>query len=165
MRRDEASIDQVAMAIVRSEEAIGHKGFKRIHREQTKACKNRLDKEKNARAGKPLARATAHSTLSDLGAFFIWLAGQLDYKSRISYADADYFSLSKKICTLPRLSAKRLRRRLIRCITCRFRHQPERTLKTQSRYDCICLVIWRVSQMALASLRLKHGDLEQGCVL
>ena len=76
MGRDEASIDQVAKAIVRFEEATGHTDFKKFHREQAKAFKRRLDTEKNVRTGKPLARATVHSTLSALRAFFVWLAGQ-----------------------------------------------------------------------------------------
>src|SRR3954452_11948386 len=46
--------------------------------------------------GKPLARATVHSTLAALRAFFIWLAGQPGYKSKIAYGDADYFNLSEK---------------------------------------------------------------------
>lgn len=95
-RRDEASIDPVAKAIARFEEATGRKDFRQFHREQAKAFKRRLDKERNARTGKPLARATVHSTLSALRAFFIWLAGQPGYKSRIAYADADYFNLSEK---------------------------------------------------------------------
>ena len=39
MRRDEVSIDQVAKAIARFEEASGHKDFKKFHREQAKAFK------------------------------------------------------------------------------------------------------------------------------
>lgn len=42
------------------------------------------------------SRATVHSTLSALRAFFIWLAGQPGYKRRIAYCDADYFNLSEK---------------------------------------------------------------------
>lgn len=95
-RRDEQSVDQVAKALSRFEEATGYKDFKRFHREQAVAFKKRLDGEKNARTGKPLARATVHSTLSALREFFIWLAQQPGYKSRIAYSDADYFNLSEK---------------------------------------------------------------------
>lgn len=35
-------------------------------------------------------------TLNALKQFFIWLAGQPRYRSRISYADAEYFNLSVK---------------------------------------------------------------------
>jgi hypothetical protein len=35
-------------------------------------------------------------SLNALKRFFIWLAGQPGYKSRISYSDAEYFNLSAK---------------------------------------------------------------------
>jgi hypothetical protein len=43
-----------------------------------------------------LSKATLYATLSALKRFFIWLAGQPGYKSRISYSDAEYFNLSVK---------------------------------------------------------------------
>ena len=39
---------------------------------------------------------TLYTTLTVLKRFFIWLAGQPGYKSRISYSDAEYFNLSAK---------------------------------------------------------------------
>ena len=95
-RRDEGSIDAVAKALARFEEANGHKDFKTFHRAQAVAFKHKLDKQPAVRTGKPLSRATVNSTLSALRAFFVWLAGQPGYKSRLSYADADYFNLAEK---------------------------------------------------------------------
>jgi hypothetical protein len=43
-----------------------------------------------------LSKATLYATLSALKRFFIWLAGEPGYKSRISYSDAEYFNLSAK---------------------------------------------------------------------
>jgi len=43
-----------------------------------------------------LSKATLYATLSALKRFFVWLAGQPGYKSRISYSDAEYFNLSAK---------------------------------------------------------------------
>jgi site-specific recombinase XerD len=83
-RRDESSIDAVAKALSRFEEANGHKDFKSFHREQAVAFKRKLDSQTAVRTGKPLSRATVHSTLSALRVFFIWLAGQPGYKSRLS---------------------------------------------------------------------------------
>ncbi len=95
-RRDEGSIDAVAKALARFEEANRHKDFKTFHRTQAVAFKHKLDKQLAVRTGKPLSRATVNSTLSALRAFFVWLAGQPGYKSRLSYADADYFNLAEK---------------------------------------------------------------------
>ena len=96
MRRDEASIDAVAKALSRFEESNRHKDFGRFHREQAVAFKHKLDEQTSVRTGKPLSRATAHSTLSAVKAFFFWLAGQPGYKSKITYDDANYFNLSDK---------------------------------------------------------------------
>jgi site-specific recombinase XerD len=95
-RRDEGSIDAVAKALARFEDANGHKDFKTFHRAQAVAFKQKLDKQPAIRTGKPLSRATVNSILSALRAFFVWLAGQPGYKSRLSYADADYFNLAEK---------------------------------------------------------------------
>src|SRR3546814_8660648 len=95
-RRDEGSIDAMAKALARFEEANGHKDFKTFHRAQAVAFKHKPDKQPAVRTGKPLSRATVNSTLSALRAFFVWLAGQPGYKSRLSYADTDYFNLADK---------------------------------------------------------------------
>ena len=94
-RRNESSVVAVSKALVRFEEANGHKDFKSFHREQAVAFKRKLDQQPAVRTGKPLSRATVHSTLSALRAFFVWLAGQPGYKSRLRYADADYFNLAE----------------------------------------------------------------------
>src|SRR5471030_2884492 len=95
-RRNDASIDGVAKALSRFEESTGHRDFGRFHREQAVAFKRKLDQQLGARSGERLSRATVHSTLSALRSFFIWLADQRGFKSRISYSDADYFNLSEK---------------------------------------------------------------------
>lgn len=105
--RDESSIDQVAKALARFEASTGHKDFRKFHRAQAKAFKRRLDGEKNIRTGRPLARATVHSTLSALRTFFIWLAGRPGYKSKIAYADADYFNLSEKEVRIAKASREK----------------------------------------------------------
>jgi hypothetical protein len=43
-----------------------------------------------------LSKATLCATLTALKRFFIWLAGQPGYKSRISYSNAEYINLSAK---------------------------------------------------------------------
>jgi integrase len=43
-----------------------------------------------------LSKATLYATLTALKRFFVWLAGQPGYKSRLDYSDADYFNLTVK---------------------------------------------------------------------
>jgi type III restriction enzyme len=105
--RDDASIDQVASAIARFEASTGHKDFKKFHRQQAAAFKSRLGKEKNARTRKALSRATVLSILKAVRAFFVWLAGQPGYKSRFTYADADYFNLSDKDVRIAKASREK----------------------------------------------------------
>ena len=164
MRRDEASIDQVAKALARFEDSTGHKEFKRFHREQAKAFKRRLDAEKNVRTGKPLARATVHSTLSALRAFFIWLAGQPGYKSRIAYADADYFNLSEKDVRI----AKARREKPVPTLE-QVQHvlstMPDGTdIERRNRALIALALLTGARGAALASFKMKHIDLAQGCV-
>ncbi len=160
-RRNDASIDAVAKALARFEEANGHKDFKAFHPAQAVAFKNKLDKQLAVRTGKPLSRATVNSTLAILRAFFLWLADKPGYKSRIRYADADYFNLS----------AKDVR------IATAVRHKPFPTLDqvhhvlgtmpTDTEYALrnraliAFALLTGARDGALASFRLKHVDLEQ----
>lgn len=163
-RRDVASIDQVAKALARFEDATGHKDFKRFHREQAVAFKRRLDSEKNVRTDKPLARATVHSTLSALREFFIWLAGQPTYKSKIAYADADYFNLSEKDVRI----AQAYREKPVPTLD-QVHHvlatMPDRAdIEKRNRALIATALLTGARGAALASLKLKHIDLEQRCI-
>lgn len=163
-RRDEASIDAVAKALARFEEANGHKDFKAFRRVQAVAFKRKLDEQPAVRTGKPLSRATVNSTLSALRAFFVWLAGQPGYKSRLSYGDADYFNLAEKEVRIAKAA----------------RHKPFPTLEQvhhviatmpgdsaiaqRNRALVAFTLLTGARDGALASFRLKHVDLAQGRV-
>lgn len=95
-RSDMATVDKAADAILRFERSTKYKPFKRFHIEQAVAFKRHLSNEKNARTGAPLSKATVDSALRMVKAFILWLAGQPGYKSRIAYADAEYFNLNAK---------------------------------------------------------------------
>lgn len=90
--QDVKSLDKVAAALRQFEDSTGAKPFKQFHIEQATRFKAYLDKQRNSRTGKPLSLSTIDATLRQVKAFFIWLAGQPGYKSRISYADAEYFN-------------------------------------------------------------------------
>src|SRR5690348_16539346 len=91
-----AAIDAAAKAIARFEAYTRYKDFKAFHIEQAKAFKHYLAEQRSERNGEPLSKATLYATLMGLKRFFHWLAGQPGYKSRIGYADAEYFNLSAK---------------------------------------------------------------------
>src|SRR5712691_2269069 len=92
----EATLDGVAKAINRFESYTKFRGFKTFHIEQAKGFKASLAEQMSLRTKDRLSKATLYATLTALKRFFIWLAGQPGYKSRVSYSDAEYFNLSTK---------------------------------------------------------------------
>ena len=163
-RRDEASIDMIAKALARFEEANGHKDFRNFRRQQAIAFKRKLDEQHNVRTGKPLSRATVNSTLAALRAFFHWLAGQPGYKSRLQYADADYFNLSEKDVRV----AKAVRHKsfptleqvhhvisLMPCVT---------DIEKRNRALIAFTILTGARIKALSTFKLKHFNLEEGRV-
>jgi site-specific recombinase XerD len=92
----EATLDGVAKALNRFETYTKFRDFKAFHIEQAKSFKASLAEQMSLRTQDRLSKATLYAALTALKRFFIWLAGQPGYKSRISYSDAEYFNLSAK---------------------------------------------------------------------
>lgn len=97
-------------------------------------------------------------------AFFIWLAGQPGYKSRLSYADADYFNLAEKDVRI----AKAERHKAFPSLE-QVHHvigtMPTGTaIELRNRALVAFALLTGARDGALASVRLKHVDLVQGCV-
>lgn len=160
-RRDEGSIDAVAKALARFEEANGHKDFKTFHRAQAVAFKHKLDKQPAVRTGKPLSRATVNSTLSALRAFFVWLAGQPGYKSRLSYADADYFNLAEKDVRIAKAARHKAFPTLEQVHHVIATMPTGNAIELRNRALIAFALLTGARDGALASFRLKHVDLVQ----
>jgi len=164
MRRDEASIDAVAKALSQFEAATDFKDFRKFHRAQAKAFKRKLDTQQNVRTGKPLARATVHSTLSALKAFFIWLAGQPGYKSKIAYADADYFNLSEKDVRIAKATRQKPAPTLDQVHHVLTSMPADSDIEKRNRALIAFAILTGARDGALASLQLKHVNLAEGVV-
>lgn len=93
-RLAEVSVDQVAAALAAFEKSTGCKDFAAFHIEQARKFKRDLASATHHETGKPLAKATINARLMAAKAFFFWLASQPGYRSRIGYADCDYFNPS-----------------------------------------------------------------------
>ena len=89
-------MDAVAKALARFEEDTKFRNFDAFHFEQAVAFKKRLAEQASQVTGQKLSKATLRATLAHLKRFFLWLAGQPGYKSRLRYCDAEYFNLSDK---------------------------------------------------------------------
>lgn len=93
---DEKTTDKVLADIYRFEQSTGFKPFRKFHIEQAMKFKKALKKARSKRTRKPLSLSTIDATLLTLRKFVLWLAGQPGFKSRISYADSDYFRNNRK---------------------------------------------------------------------
>lgn len=163
-RLSETSIDGVAAALHRFEAYTGYRDFRQFHIQQAIGFKRHLAQTKNERTGRPLSKSTMHTTLAALKAFFQWLAGRPGYKSRLSYADAEYFNLTDKEVR----EAKAYGERPVPTID-QVRHvvqsMPVDTeVELRNRALVAFALLSGARDSALASFKLKHVDLDSGRV-
>jgi integrase len=126
--------------------------------------KRHLESERNQRTGKPLSLATIDGTLRVVKAFFIWLAGQSGYKSRISYSDAEYFNLNAKDARVAHADRDIPYPTMEQCHHA-FSMMPEVTdLNRRNKALFAFLMLTAARDGAIASLRLKRINLAQQCV-
>jgi integrase len=162
-RHSEPTVDAAAKALSRFEEYHRHKSFKAFHFEQAVAFKRHLAEQTGRRSGEKLSKATLHATLTQLRQFFFWLAGQPGYKARVHYFDADYFNLSEKDTRIATAQRERKAPTL---------EQVKHVIETMPSWNEIerrnrALVAFTLltgaRDSAIASMKLKHLDLKEGC--
>jgi len=160
----EATVDATAKALSRFEEWNRHKGFHVFHREQAVAFKRHLAEQTGRRSGEKLSKATVHATLTQLRHFFFWLADQPGYKSRIQHSDADYFNLSSKDARIATAHTSRKVPTLEQV-----RHVIEtmpngNEIERRNRALVAFTLLTGARDAAIASMKLKHVDLNEACV-
>jgi integrase len=160
----EATLDGVAKALSRFESYTRFRDFKAFRIEQAQGFKANLADQMNVRTKDRLSKATLYATLSALKKFFIWLAGQPGYKSKISYSDAEYFNLSAKETRVAKA------RRDARVPTLeQIRHviqtMPAGTeIERRDRALVAFTILTGARDGAIASLKLKHVNVSEGQV-
>jgi len=163
-RQNESSVDAVAKSISRFESYTKYRDFRAFHFEQAVGFKNYLAKQVNQQTGEKLSKATLHSTLGQLKAFFQWLAMQTGYKSRINYTDTEYFNLSEKEARI----ATARREKPVPTVE-QIKHVIE-TMPKQSVIDrrnrslIAFTLLTGARDSAIASMKLKHVDIVGGSV-
>jgi integrase len=158
-RLSEHSVDQAAAAIAAFETATNYRDFRKFHIEQARRFKRVLDEQVNRKTGKPLAKATIHARLMALKAFFQWLADQPGYRSRIAYADSEYFNPSANDGRIARTTREREAptREQIRQV---LEAMPSGTpIERRDRALIAFAILTGARDNALASLKLKHVDM------
>ncbi|CAN5475081.1 hypothetical protein BH11PSE7_BH11PSE7_00120 [soil metagenome] len=163
-RYSEATVDAVAKALARFEVDTKYRDFKKFHSDLAVAFKRHLAEQTAQRSGEKLSKATLHSTLASLKAFFHWLAGQPGYKSRLQYSDADYFNLSEK-----EVRVATARRDQVGPTVEQVKHaialMPVSSLmEKRDRALMAFTLLTGARDSAIASMKLKHVDLVEGSV-
>jgi integrase len=162
--RDESSVDAAASAIERFEDYVKRRDFRSFHIEQARGFKAQLVAATNARTGKPLSASTVHSTLAALKGFFIWLADQRGYASRIKYADAEYFNppdnlsriaTARRFKSCPTLAQVRL---MINAVP------NETDINRRDRALLAFSILSGARDKAIISFRLKHIDIARSLI-
>lgn len=163
-RHSEATVDAAAKALNRFEVYTKFRDFKAFHFEQAVAFKKHLAEQKGKQSGEKLSKSTLHSTLTQLKRFFQWLALQPGYKSRIQYADAEYFNLSEKdtrIATAKRHQESPTMEQIKHVIS---KMSTETEIERRNRALVAFTLLTGARDSAIASLKLKHVDLIEECV-
>src|SRR5262249_55782927 len=123
-----------------------------------------LAEQTNVRTSKPLSKATIFSTLAALRAFFVWLAGEPGYRSRLSYSDADYFNMSEREARIARTRLDKPApsleqvRRVIEIMP------ANGAIQLRDRALVAFILLTGARDGAVATLKLKHVNLAQGCI-
>lgn len=160
----EATVDATAKALSRFEEWNRYKSFQAFHHEQAVAFKKHLAEQTGQRSGEKLSKATVHATLAQLRQFFFWLADQPGYKSRIQHSDTEYFNLSSKDARIATAHTSRKAPTLeqVRRVIEMMPKGSEIERRNQALVAFALLTGAR--DAAIASMKLKHVDLKEGCV-
>jgi integrase len=160
----ESSVDAAAKAIARFEAHTRWKGFEAFHFEQAIAFKRQLAAQVGHRSGEPLSKATLRHTLAALKAFFEWLSGQSGFRQRITYSDASYFNLSLKDGTVAR-AGREERVPTLEQVYLVLNSMPQTTEVDRRNRALVALAAIAAPRAdALASMRLRHIDVEAGCI-
>ena len=161
-RLSEHSIDAAAAALSKFEEYTRYRDFKRFHIKSAVGFKHKLADQVSQRTGERLSSSTLFATLNALRAFFHWLAGQPGYRSRLTHADADYFALSERETRIAKATRERpvptieQIRHVVRAMPC------ESDVELRNRALIAFTLLSGARDGAIASLKLKHVDVEEG---
>ena len=163
-RQAPQSVDAAAAALARFEVSNGCKEFGKFHRAQAVAFKRKLDEQNALHSGARLSRATVNAILRQLRAFFIWLAMQPGYKTKISYSDADYFNLSDNDVRIANAKRERPVPSLEQMHHTLTRMPTATSIELRDRALVALAMLTGARDAALVSLQLKHIDCAE-CVI
>ena len=155
----EKTLDTDLAAIHDFEVYTRFRDFKKFHIRQAQGYKDHLRDQINARTGEPLSAATIYSRLNALKAFLKWLADKPGYKSRIAYADADYFSPDRRETAIAK-AHRETRAPTLEQIRRVLQSMPHSTdIERRNRALVAFTILSGARVKAIASLQLCHVDI------
>ncbi len=158
------TIDMIARDIADFETFTGGLDFKRFNSSSALGYKKQLLKRVGSKGRERLSYSTIYSTLRNLRCFFFWLADQSGYKSRLRHADSQYFNLSRKESAAAKVSRQQPVPSLDEVLTA-FDAMPDGSdIERRDRAIIALIAITGSRDDAVASMRLKHVDLEKGVI-
>jgi site-specific recombinase XerC len=163
-RMNPSSVDQVAAAIAQFEDTTGHRDFAAFHFEQARKFKRVLVESTNPATGVGLAKATIYSRLMAVKAFFVWLAGQSGYKSRLTYSDMDYFNPSNNDGRIARAIRERPAPTLEQIRHALSAMPAESDIERRDRAVIAFAILSGARDDAIASMLVRHVDLDRRTV-
>ncbi|CUH65737.1 site-specific tyrosine recombinase XerC [Thalassovita gelatinovora] len=163
-RKDQSTVHKAAEGILRFEASTNYDSFKRFRLEHAIKFHDRINSEVSKTTGKPLSKSTISSVLAANKGFIFWLADQAGYKSRIRHSDADYFNMDSKgariahtVRETPYPSMEQARHA--------FNYMPDTSvIERRNKAMFAFLMLTGARDGAVASLRLKHINMIDGCV-
>ena len=164
-RKAVSTIDAIRKAISRYETYTGYKDFATFNKEQAIGFKKQLAKTRGARTGQPMAKSTLAATTSALKDFFQWLSWQPGYKARLRATDIEYLNLSENETRAAKEPAFKTFPTMeqIRAVICVMPAESE--IDRRDRALITMAILTGARDSALATLRLKHFDLERKLVM
>lgn len=163
-RKDASTVLKAAEGILRFEASTGNACFKKFRIEQAIKFQDRLNEATNKTTGKPLSKSTIRSILSANRGFVFWLADQNGYKSRIRHSDADYFNMDAKGARIAS-AVRETPYPSMEMALHAFSYMPEITESDRRNKALFAFfMLTGARDGAVASLRLKHINMIDGCV-
>lgn len=164
-RADTTTVDKSLEAIDAFTAFTKGKDFKSFNVEQAIGFKRHLDGRVNSRTGKPLAKATIGGTLRAVKDFFTWLADQPGYRSKIKRPDLDYFNMSAKDVRIAHADRDVPFPTSEQCLHAFLNMPGETAYQRRDKAIFALLMLTAARDGALASLRMKHIDMNDGCLI
>lgn len=160
----ENSVNKAADAILRLEKSTEFKSFAALNIEDAEEFRDQLTNSATGKTGKPMAALSRVNIQGLVRAFIHWLADQPGYKSKITHSFAEYFGpllKEKRIANSDRLKPAATPEQAVHA----FRQMPTATaFNRRDRALFAFMVLTGARIDAVASLKLGHVDLTEGCV-